>query len=156
MRPGIRRRATIMSIAGEGLARIADRARKLRARYAERLAEAGVEPSVGGDGDSHGNALAQTIDGLYKAELSHGRRPWRSCGAAGFATQPFVGGFDNRRLLEPVVTIPLVEERYDAMLSEPAMAASINRNSLLQTGRGSVFSTAHFQAGWRRFGSQTL
>lgn len=46
-------------------------------RYSERLAEAGIEPSVGSRGDSYDNALAETINGLYKAELIHRRAPWR-------------------------------------------------------------------------------
>jgi transposase InsO family protein len=50
-------------------------------RYAERLAEAGIEPSVGSVGDSYDNALAETINGLYKAELIHRRGPWRSLSA---------------------------------------------------------------------------
>jgi putative transposase len=48
-------------------------------RYTERLAEAGIEPSVGSVGDSYDNALAETINGLYKAEVIHRRGPWRSC-----------------------------------------------------------------------------
>src|SRR3546814_2389305 len=47
-------------------------------RYSERLAEAGIEPSVGSRGDSYDNALAETINGLYKAELIHRRAPWKS------------------------------------------------------------------------------
>ncbi len=46
-------------------------------RYTERLAEAGIEPSVGSVGDSYDNALAETINGLYKAEVIHRRGPWR-------------------------------------------------------------------------------
>jgi putative transposase len=47
-------------------------------KYTERLAEAGIEPSVGSVGDSYDNALAETINGLYKAEVIHRRGPWRS------------------------------------------------------------------------------
>jgi len=46
--------------------------------YTERLAEAGIEPSVGSKGDSYDNALAETINGLYKAELIHRRAPWKT------------------------------------------------------------------------------
>jgi len=94
-------------------------------RYTERLAEAGVEPSVGSVGDSYDNALAETINGLYKAEVIHRRGPWRSCEAVEFATLEWVDWFNNRRLLEPIGNIPQAEaeERYHATLEEPAMAA---------------------------------
>ena len=94
-------------------------------RYTERLAEAGIEPSVGSVGDSYDNALAETINGLYKAELIHRRGPWRSFEAVEFATLTWVDWFNNRRLLEPIGNIPPAEaeERYYASLAEPAMAA---------------------------------
>ncbi|MER9195744.1 IS3 family transposase [Mesorhizobium australicum] len=94
-------------------------------RYTERLAEAGVEPSVGSVGDSYDNALAETINGLYKAEVIHRRGPWRSFEAVEFATLEWVDWFNNRRLLEPIGNIPPAEaeERYYAMLEDPAMAA---------------------------------
>ncbi len=94
-------------------------------RYTERLAEAGVEPSVGSVGDSYDNALAETINGLYKAEVIHRRGPWRSLEAVEFATLTWVDWFNNRRLLEPIGNIPPAEaeERYYAMLQEQAMAA---------------------------------
>jgi putative transposase len=94
-------------------------------RYTERLAEAGVEPSVGSVGDSYDNALAETINGLYKAEVIHRRGPWRSFEAVEFATLTWVNWFNNRRQLEPIGNIPPAEaeERYYAMLQEQAMAA---------------------------------
>src|SRR6185436_9400936 len=94
-------------------------------KYTERLAEAGVEPSVGSVGDSYDNALAETINGLYKAEIIHRRGPWRSFQAVEFATLEWVDWFNNRRLLQPIGNIPPAEaeERYYAMLDEPAMAA---------------------------------
>jgi transposase InsO family protein len=94
-------------------------------RYTERLAEAGIEPSVGSVGDSYDNALAETINGLYKAEVIHRRGPWRSFEAVEFATLTWVDWFNNRRLLEPIGNVPPAEaeERYYAMLEEPAMAA---------------------------------
>jgi transposase InsO family protein len=55
-------------------------------KYTERLVQAGVEPSVGSVGDSYDNALAETINGLYKAEIIHRRGPWRSLQAVEFAT----------------------------------------------------------------------
>jgi transposase InsO family protein len=94
-------------------------------RYTERLAEAGVEPSVGSVGDSYDNALAETINGLYKAEVIHRRGPWRSFEAVEFATLTWVDWFNNRRLLEPIGNIPPAEaeERYYAMLDEQKLAA---------------------------------
>ena len=93
-------------------------------KYTERLAEAGIEPSVGSVGDSYDNALAETINGLYKAEVIH-RRPWRSFEAVEFATLVWVDWFNHRRLLEPIGNIPPAEaeDRYYAMLEPPAMAA---------------------------------
>lgn len=73
-------------------------------RYTERLAEAGVEPQVGSVGDSYDNALAKTINGLYKAEVIHRRGPWRSFEAVEFATLERVDWFNNRRLLEPATS----------------------------------------------------
>jgi putative transposase len=94
-------------------------------KYTERLAEAGIEPSVGSIGDSYDNALAETINGLYKAEVIHRRGPWRSFEAVEFATLEWVDWFNNRRLLEPIGNIPPAEaeERYYAKLVEPALAA---------------------------------
>jgi transposase InsO family protein len=94
-------------------------------KYTERLAEAGIEPSVGSVGDSYDNALAETINGLYKAELIHRRGPWRNFEAVEFATLEWVDWFNNRRLLEPIGFIPPAEaeERYFAILANPAMAA---------------------------------
>jgi transposase InsO family protein len=71
-------------------------------KYTERLAEAGVEPSVGSVGDSYDNALAETINGLYKTEVIRRRGPWRSFEAVEFATLEWVDWFNNRRLLEPM------------------------------------------------------
>jgi putative transposase len=94
-------------------------------KYTERLAQAGIEPSVGSVGDSYDNALAETINGLYKAEVIHRRGPWRSCDAVEFATLEWVDWFNNRRLLEPIGNIPPAEAetRYYAMPEQPAMAA---------------------------------
>jgi transposase InsO family protein len=94
-------------------------------KYTERLAAAGVEPSVGSMGDSYDNALAETINGLYKAEVIHRRGPWRTFEAVEFATLEWVDWFNNRRLLEPIGNIPPAEaeERYYAALEQSAMAA---------------------------------
>jgi putative transposase len=111
---------------GGGLVHHSDRGvQYVSIKYTERLAEAGIEPSVGSVGDSYDNALAETINGLYKAEVIHRRGPWRSFEAVEYATLEWVDWFNNRRLLEPIGNIPPAEaeERYYAMLEQPAMAA---------------------------------
>ncbi len=97
----------------------------LALRYTERLAEAGVEPSVGSVGDSYDNALAETINGLYKAEVIHRRGPWRSFEAVEFATLEWVDWFNTRRLLEPIGNVPPAEAeaRYYAQAEAQALAA---------------------------------
>ena len=94
-------------------------------KYTERLAEAGIEPSVGSVGDSYDNALAETINGLYKAEVIHRRGPWRSFEAVEYATLEWGDWFNNKRLLEPIGNIPPAEaeKNYYAMLDETHMAA---------------------------------
>jgi len=94
-------------------------------KYTERLADAGIEPSVGSVGDSYDNALAETINGLYKAEVIHRRGPWRSFEAVEFATLEWVDWFNNRRLMEPIGYIPPAEaeKRYYATLNEQKLAA---------------------------------
>jgi transposase InsO family protein len=77
--------------------------------YTERLAQAGIEPSVGSVGDSYDNALAESINGLYKAEVIRRRGPWRSLEAVEFATLEWVDWFNHRRLLEPIGNIPPAE-----------------------------------------------
>ena len=109
-----------------GLVHHSDRGSQyLSIKYTERLAEAGIEPSVGSVGDNYDNALAETINGLYKAEVIHRRGPWRSFEAVEFATLEWVDWFNNRRLLEPIGNIPPAEaeERYNAMLDERQNAA---------------------------------
>ena len=94
-------------------------------RYTERLAEAGIEPSVGSVGDSYDNALAETINGLFKAEVIHRRGPWRSFEAVEYATLEWVDWFNTRRLLEPIGNIPPAEAEanYYAANQDFAMAA---------------------------------
>jgi putative transposase len=94
-------------------------------RYTERLLEVGIEPSVGSVGDSYDNALAETINGLFKAEVIHRRGPWRNAEAVELATLEWVDWFNNRRLLEPIGNIPPAEAEahYYAQASEHAMAA---------------------------------
>jgi putative transposase len=94
-------------------------------KYTERLAEAGIEPSVGSIGDSYDNALAETINGLYKAEVIHRCGPWRSFDAVEFATLEWVDWFNNRRLLEPIGNLPpaQAEAAYYAQLEPTRIAA---------------------------------
>ena len=95
---------------GAGLVHHSDRGSQyLSIRYTERLAEAGIEPSVGNVGDSYDNALAETINGLFKAEVIHRRGPWRSFEVVEFATLEWVDWFNNRRLLEPIGNVPPAE-----------------------------------------------
>jgi transposase InsO family protein len=82
-------------------------------RYTERLAEAGIEPSVGSRGDSYDNPLAETINGLYKAELIHRRAPWKTKAAVELATLEWVSWFNHQRLLEPIGYIPPAEAEED-------------------------------------------
>ena len=77
-------------------------------RYSERLAEAGIEPSVGSKGDSYDNALAETINGLYKAEVIH-RRSWPTRESVELATLEWVYWFNHHRLLGPIGYIPPAE-----------------------------------------------
>ncbi|WP_299913687.1 IS3 family transposase [uncultured Paracoccus sp.] len=111
---------------GMGLVHHSDRGSQyLSIRYTERLAEAGIEPSVGSVGDSYDNALAETINGLFKAEVIHRRGPWRSFEAVEYATLEWVDWFNNRRLLEPIGNIPPAEAEanFYAALETDAMAA---------------------------------
>lgn len=113
-------------VQGGGLVHHSDRGvQYVSIRYTERLADAGIEPSVGSVGDSYDNALAETINGLYKTEVIRRRGPWRSFEAVEFATLEWVDWFNHRRLLEPIGNIPPAEAeaRYYAQLEEPAMAA---------------------------------
>lgn len=81
----------------------------LSIRYTERLAEAGIEPSVGSRGDSYDNAMAESIIGLFKTEVIERQKPWKKMEDVEFATLVWVDWFNNRRLLEPIGDIPPVE-----------------------------------------------
>ena len=81
----------------------------LSIKYTERLADAGIEPSVGSVGDSYDNALAETINGLYKTEVIRRRGPWKNIDDVEFATLEWVDWFNNRRPLEPIGDIPPAE-----------------------------------------------
>jgi transposase InsO family protein len=95
-------------------------------RYTERLADAGLEPSVGSRGDSYDNALAETINGLYKTELIHRRAPWKTKEPLELATLEWVYWFNHQRLLEPIGYIPPAEAEanyYRHHASQPDIAA---------------------------------
>ena len=110
-----------------GLVHRSDRGgRHVGLRRTERLAEViGIEPSVGGVGDSYDNALAETVIGLFKTEVVRRRGPWRSLEAVEFATLGWVHWFNTRRLLEPTGNVPPAEaeECYYAQTEAPALAA---------------------------------
>ena len=93
----------------------------LSMRYAERLADAGIEPSVGSRGDSYDNALAESVIGLFKAEVIRRKGPWRTLEAVEFATLTWVDWFNHRRLLEPIGYVPPAE--YEARYYEQAAVA---------------------------------
>ena len=95
--------------------------------YTERLAEAGIEPSVGSRGDSYDNALAETINGLYKAELIHRRAPWKTREAVELATLEWVSWFNHHRLLESIGYIPPAEAEanYYRQLAEKATSVAL-------------------------------
>lgn len=117
-------------------------------RYSERLAEAGIEPSVGSKGDSYDNALAETINGLYKAELIHRRAPWKSREAVELATLEWVAWFNHHRLLGSIGYIPPAEAEanyYRQLASQAASAeAWLKPNSLHETRGGSPCVWATF------------
>jgi transposase InsO family protein len=95
---------------GGGLVHHSDRGGQyLSIRYTERLGEAGIAPSVGSVGDSYDNALAETVIGLFKAEVIRRLGPWRSLEAVEFATLEWVDWFNHRRLLEPIGFVPPAE-----------------------------------------------
>ena len=81
----------------------------LSIRYSERLAEAGIEASVGSVGSAYDNALAETINGLYKTEVIRKRGPWKNLEAVEYATLEWVHWFNNVRLFEPIGSIPPAE-----------------------------------------------
>ena len=92
----------------------------LSIRYTERLAEAGLEPSVGSRGDSYDNALAETIIGLFKTEVIYKDGPWRGIEDVEYATLEWVSWFNTHRLLEPLGYLPPAE--YEAQYQERVSA----------------------------------
>ncbi len=97
----------------------------LSIRYTERLAEVGIESSVGSVGDSYDNALAETIIGLFKTEVIRARGPWRNIDDVEYATLEWVDWFNHRRILEPIGDVPPAEFEqayYEQLESQPQAA----------------------------------
>jgi transposase InsO family protein len=110
----------------EGLIHHSDRGcQYLSIRYGDRLVEAGIDASVGSVGDSYDNALAETINGLYKTEVIRHRGPWKTVDEVEYATLEWVDWFNNRRILEPIGNIPPAEYElmYYQQLEESSEAA---------------------------------
>jgi transposase InsO family protein len=97
----------------------------LSIRYSERLAEAGIEPSVGSKGDSYDNALAETINGLYKAEVIHRRGPWKTKQAVELATLEWVSWFNHHRLMGPLGHVPPAEFEANYHRQRAGQAANV-------------------------------
>ncbi len=94
----------------EGLVHHSDRGSQYTAiRYTDRLADAGVRPSVGSTGDSYDNALAESIIGLFKTELIRRHGPWRSVEQVELATLEWIDWYNHRRLFGALGDIPPVE-----------------------------------------------
>jgi transposase InsO family protein len=110
---------------GAALRRLVEPGQYVSIRYTERLAEAGIEPAVGSVGDSYDNALTETINGLYKAEVIHRCSSWKSKEAVELATLTWVSWFNHHRLLEPIGNIPPeeAEANYHRQLAESAVPA---------------------------------
>ena len=99
----------------------------LAIRYSERLADEGINPSVGSAGDSYDNALAESVIGLFKTEVIRRKGPWKSLESVEYATLEWVDWFNNRRLLEPIGNISPVEREsaYYAMEEVPVLVAGL-------------------------------
>ena len=108
--------------------------------YTERLAQAGIEPSVGSRGDSYDNALAETINGLYKAELIHRRAPWKTKEALELATLEWVAWFNHHRLLSSIGYIPPAEAEvnYYQQASREERDRGLNLNQLASMKPGAI------------------
>lgn len=100
----------------------------LSIRYTERLADAGIEPSVGSRGDSYDNALAETIIGLFKTEVIHREGPWKGLDDVEYATLAWVAWFNTQRLMEPLGYVPPAEyeEQYQRSQAAHTTAEALN------------------------------
>ena len=99
-------------------------------RYSERLADAGIAASVGSVGDVYDNALAETINGLYKTEVIKRLGPWRSREQLELATLRWVHWFNNIRLLEPIGHIPPAEKEAKYWNTQAIKRASVEAITL--------------------------
>jgi hypothetical protein len=125
-------------------------------RFTERLAEAGIQPSVGAVGSSYGNALAETINGLYKTELIQPSKPWRTIEDLELASAQWVDWFNRHRLYEYYEDIPPAELGAADYAQEQRPAAScVLASGSIRTRRGdSVSSTQiHLRSNWSPVGS---
>ena len=97
-------------------------------RYSDRLIEAHIAPSVGSKGDSYDNAMAETINGLYKAEVIHRRRSWRTIEQVELETLDWVDSYNNRRIMEPLgyISPAEFEKVYYEQEGRSAIAAGLN------------------------------
>src|SRR5207302_3214394 len=102
-------RVVIATPFGAVLRRPVELKQYLSIRYTERLAEAGIEPSVGSTGDSYDNAMAESVIGLFKTEVVRRLGPWKGVEDVEFATLDWVAWFNNKRLLEPLGYVPPIE-----------------------------------------------
>jgi putative transposase len=100
----------------------------LSIRYTERLAEAGIQPSVGSRGDSYDNALAESVIGLYKTELIRRRGPWRGLEAVELATLEWVHWYNHQRLLEPIGYVPPAEHERNYYLAQQPVPEAVGLN----------------------------
>ena len=115
---------------GERLVHHSDRGvQYLSIRYTERLALAGIEPSVGSRGDSYDNALAETIIGLYKTELVYPRGPWAKLEDVELATLEWVWWFNNHRLLGPLGHVPPAEFEQHYLSRQTAQSETLTLKS---------------------------
>ncbi len=100
----------------------------LSIRYTERLAEAGIEASVGSRGDAYDNAFAESVIGLYKTEVIRHAGPWRGLEDVEFATLEWVAWFNTCRLLEPLGYLPPAEfeAQFDQLAATPVITGALN------------------------------
>ena len=110
----------------------------LSIRYTERMADAGVEPSVGSVGDSYDNALAETIIGLFKAEVIRHRGPWRNLDAVEYATLEWVDWFNHRRLLEPIGNVRRRSRRWRTIANGKRQPSRPDSNETVSGKIGAV------------------
>ena len=107
-------------------------------RYTDRLADAGIAPSVGSRGDAYDNALAESVMALYKTEVIRRQGPWRSLEAVEFATLAWVDWFNLRRLLEPIGYVPPAE--YEARYYQQVRRDAVVANGLHEGALGGVLT----------------